>query len=72
MGFIGKNGKVIIPTDRTLSQLKPCPFCGEKGDMLIQEYGWLVLCWGRCGGQMRVHTKYITQAVAAWNHRSDK
>lgn len=60
-----------LPSKKILDSLAPCPFCGDKADMLKQEYGWLVLCWNRCGGQMRVHTKFVSQAVASWNLRNN-
>ena len=58
--------------------LKPCPFCGSKGDTLAllqqdEAYPfseWEVGCCGcDAGGPKR---KDIHEAVEAWNKRSEK
>ena len=57
-----------------MSELKPCPFCGEKVAILvggdkIGEY-FRVKCWG-CGAQT-VAKRTRAEAIEAWNHRTER
>lgn len=55
-------------------ELKPCPFCGGKADVLIVpsyleggKSGWLVKCLCGCCNQMPHMSKQ--EAMEAWNRR---
>ena len=52
-----------------MSELKPCPFCGQRARMSKSLGGeaWWVDC--RCGAKGTM-TRTETEAAAAWNHRS--
>lgn len=53
---------------KTEDRLWPCPFCGaEHPDMLIQEFGYMVVCRDRCGVEMRVYSRIKAQVLASWN-----
>ena len=56
-----------------MSDLKPCPFCGEKVAILVggDKIGkyFRVKCWG-CGAQT-VAKRTRAEAVEAWNCRTD-
>lgn len=67
---------------KSQDKLKPCPFCGpfEKGTpeydvykplLLPWEHGYMIKC-GRCPVQMKVQTKFKSQALATWNYRDGK
>lgn len=57
-----------------MTELKPCPFCGGKARIMLEEEDrpddsfHNVYCTG-CGVQFWVKSK--SQAIAAWNRRSD-
>ena len=57
------------------NELKPCPFCGGKAELIIvpgyfnkTESGWLVKCRNGCCNQM----PYVSDhdAIDAWNRRA--
>jgi len=50
--------------------LKPCPFCGSKDDMLIndEDYEVFVFCWSCEARGPNKSTK--TDAIKAWNRRA--
>ena len=52
-----------------MSDLKPCPFCGQRARMSKSLGGeaWWVDC--RCGTKGTM-TRTEAEAAAAWNHRS--
>lgn len=60
-----------------MTQLKPCPFCGGKAEMLINEYNdsrkeYLVAC-AECDGMVERWRETEEEAVEQWNRRvSDK
>ena len=60
-----------------MSELKPCPFCGGKAEMLINEYEdsrkeYLVACT-ECDGMVERWREAEEEAVEQWNRRvSDK
>lgn len=56
-----------------VTQLKPCPFCGGKAEVLINEYSdsnkeYLVAC-AECDGMVERWRKTEEEAVAQWNRR---
>lgn len=63
--------KVEEEPKKEKTELKPCPFCGEKADysQSVNMGGWKVLC-ERCGGQTRFF-RTPEQAIEAWNRRAD-
>ena len=52
-----------------MDELKPCPFCGSKAEMLnCSPKDWLVICPVCCGMVERwVETK--EEAITQWNRR---
>lgn len=60
-----------------MEKLKPCPFCGGKAEMLINEYNdsrkeYLVAC-AECDGMVERWRETEEEAVEQWNRRvSDK
>jgi hypothetical protein len=68
--------EILRPVRNAEAKLKPCPFCGCSGNedhpaanVLVQEYGYLVVCWERCGAKKEVFSRLLKQVVAEWNHR---
>lgn len=61
------------PTPSVTEELKPCPFCGGRGEPCNQRWmnrdHWGVVCQGSCGifYDERADTK--PEAVVAWNRR---
>ena len=56
-----------------MEKLKPCPFCGGKAEMLINEYEdsrkeYLVACT-ECDGMVERWRKTEEEAVEQWNRR---
>ena len=56
-----------------MTQLKPCPFCGGKAEMLINEYNdskkeYLVACT-ECDGMVERWRETEEEAVEQWNRR---
>lgn len=56
-----------------LKPLKPCPFCGGKAEMLINEYNdskkeYLVACT-ECDGMVERWRETEEEAVEQWNRR---
>jgi len=58
-------------------ELKPCPFCGGKADLIIvpgyfqqglSSSGWLVKCLAGCCNQMPYASDH--DAIEAWNRRA--
>jgi Lar family restriction alleviation protein len=67
--------KITIEVDDT--KLKPCPFCGGEGTVIIRKgkNGWrdryAVLCdyeHGGCGSESGWY-HYESEAIEAWNRR---
>ena len=60
-----------------MTQLKPCPLCGGKAEMLINKYNdsrkeYLVAC-AECDGMVERWRETEEEAVEQWNRRvSDK
>lgn len=63
-----------------MDELKPCPFCGEEGKIIVRKGkdGWRdrysVLCDyedGGCGAESGWY-HYEAEAIEAWNRRTDK
>lgn len=61
-----------------MSELKPCPYCGERSDIVVASHpivdGWGVTC-GACHASSYVPAtdddQYDeTEAIAAWNRRT--
>lgn len=77
--------KVVEKLNKKLSRnegkCKPCPFCGLQAKIWPQNFsvtntgkklnGYIVTCWDGCV-EMKVITRFITQAVAKWNFRNGK
>lgn len=74
--------RVIFNYDKL--KLKPCPFCGEKGQMLPQscvspidknktlKY-FMVRCWRSCGCKVEnILTSDARTAQLMWNNRVDE
>lgn len=58
-----------------MTQLKPCPFCGGKAEMLISEYEdsrkeYLVACT-ECDGMVERWRKTEEEAAEQWNRRAE-
>ncbi len=52
------------------SRLLPCPFCREKNIGIVRETPMMVRVWcTECGCIKRVVTRYLDQALHAWNLR---
>lgn len=59
--------------DVKISELKRCPFCGGKAEMLISEYEdsrkeYLVAC-AECDGMVERWRETEEEAVEQWNRR---
>lgn len=61
-----------------MSDLKPCPFCGEKADLIcvpsyfkqgLSSTGWLVKCLSCYVHQMPYRSDH--DAIEAWNRRAN-
>lgn len=56
-------------------ELKPCPFCGEKAEIVngsgIRFTEWLILCTGDCPVSPSVRKETPEEAVVAWNTRAN-
>jgi hypothetical protein len=53
-------------------KLKPCPFCGEQGELLhYKDDGYLPKC-SRCDGMIEKWFKTKKEAADAWNNRKSK
>lgn len=57
-----------------LKPLKPCPFCGGKAEVLINEYSdsskeYLVACT-ECDGMVERWRKTEKEAIEQWNMRT--
>ncbi len=57
-----------------MEKLKPCPFCGGKAEMLIDEYSvsrkeYLVACT-ECDGMVERWRETKEEAVEQWNRRT--
>lgn len=70
--------QILRPIKNAEAKLKPCPFCGcAKADyhpaanILLQSYGYSVVCWERCGGEKKVFSRLLKQVVAEWNRRAE-
>ena len=52
-------------------KLKPCPFCGSKDDLLIndEDYEVFVFCWSCEARGPEMFSK--NDAIEAWNRRAD-
>lgn len=68
--------QILKPVRNAEAKLKPCPFCGcikddnhPAANILLQSYGYLVVCWLRCGAKMDVHSRILKSVVAHWNNR---
>lgn len=48
-------------------ELKPCPFCGSPGRVLVLSHGSHCLC-AKCGCELGLSV-YRKDAVEAWNSR---
>lgn len=54
-----------------MAELKPCPFCGGKAEMLnYSPSEWLVYC-PACQGMVEQWRKTEQEAVEQWNRRAD-
>ena len=63
-----------------MSELKPCPFCGNDSPMFITMHGkdgwrdrFCVLCNysdGGCGAESGWY-HYVAEAIDAWNRRAE-
>ena len=50
-------------------ELKPCPFCGGKAEILnYSENAWLVYC-RMCDGMVERWRKTKKEAIEQWNRR---
>ena len=53
----------------TNEELKPCPFCGGKAELIdVGRYEWFIKCRRGCVEQTHVY-KAKSSAVKAWNRR---
>ena len=60
-----------------MTEMKPCPFCGEKHDLFVFEYpfkktglkGCYVMC-KRCGASTG-RSETTKEAVKVWNERNE-
>lgn len=57
-----------------MDKLKPCPFCGGKAEVLINEYSdsskeYLVACT-ECDGMVERWRKTEKEAIEQWNRRT--
>ena len=54
-----------------MSELKPCPFCGESDQPSLThegDRGWIVTCHD-CGSEVNQEWVKASDAIAAWNTR---
>lgn len=52
------------------TELKPCPFCGGKSQVLNVVHHYMVCCT-KCYGMIGLFDKERS-AIKAWNRRADK
>ena len=58
-----------------MTELKPCPFCGEKADIYLGDSSdgyikgtqYIEAYCNRCGARIKSH--YVADAIEAWNSR---
>jgi hypothetical protein len=53
-------------------EIKPCPFCGEKPEVVDDGYGWMVVCDGDSHYARAGLFMTEEQAVEEWNKRRIK
>lgn len=57
------------------TEVKPCPFCGETKDIVVEEYKtivgnrWRIVCFGCMAGIDRGYDQTPYRLVDAWNRR---
>lgn len=75
--FLEGNKRAEAYEKEMASELKPCPFCGGKARVLVEEnyydrpgeYYHNIYCIG-CGAQMFVASR--SEAVSKWNRRQNE
>ena len=57
-------------------EVKPCPFCGESENIVLEEYEakigtrWRILCGNCMGGIDRGYDQTPYSLIGAWNKRA--
>ena len=53
-----------------MNELKPCPFCGGKAQIMDTGYPHWIYC-EKCGAQVHGGTNYEKYSIKAWDRRAD-
>lgn len=69
---------LIKAKDYKHAEVKPCPFCGERENIIIEEYDhaagkrWRIFCAECMGGVDRGWDQSPSGPVEAWNKRETR